>query len=147
MYTHTHVHYIHVCMCVCIYVYTQNHLLTSEGLRSIKSNSWLHKGQPKNQTICLRALSKCFLSFDSLGLQLLPWGSCASAHLLLVKNLSPALNLTLPDAALYLLSVLFFLSITLISYLPYHYWLLVVGLDFYLFNLLSSRKNRVQSSI
>ena len=28
----------------------------------IKSNSWLHTGLPKIQTLCLRMLSKCFLN-------------------------------------------------------------------------------------
>jgi len=28
----------------------------------IKSNSWLHTGLPKIQTLCLRTLSKCFLN-------------------------------------------------------------------------------------
>lgn len=34
-------------------------------IRTILSNSWLHTGLPKNQTLYLRMLSRCFLSSGS----------------------------------------------------------------------------------
>jgi len=35
-------------------------------IRVIKSTPWLHKEPPKNQTICLRVLSRCFLNTEKL---------------------------------------------------------------------------------
>lgn len=37
-------------------------------IRLIESNSWLHTLPPKNQTLCLRVLSKCSLNSVSLAL-------------------------------------------------------------------------------
>jgi len=48
-------------------------------VRITESNSWLHTGPPKNQSIWLRALSKCFLNCGSLGPWPLPWKACSSA--------------------------------------------------------------------
>lgn len=45
----------------------------------IESNSQLHTGLLKNQTLCLRALSKCFLKSRSLGPSPLSWGACPRA--------------------------------------------------------------------
>ena len=43
--------------------------------RIIKSNSWLHKGPPKIQTVCLKAPSKCLFNSSSSGLCPLPWAA------------------------------------------------------------------------
>jgi len=50
-----------------------------EPIRIIESNSWLHTGPPKNQTIYLRAVSRCFSNSSSSVLCPLPWGGCSSA--------------------------------------------------------------------
>jgi len=52
-----------------LFVEWQNIPSWKEPIRIMESNSWLHTGSPKNQTLCLRALSKCFFNYGSLG----PW--------------------------------------------------------------------------
>lgn len=47
----------------------QNILSWKRSIMIIKSSSWLHTRTPKNQTICLRTLIKCFLNLRSL----VPW--------------------------------------------------------------------------
>jgi len=69
------------------------------------SNSWHHMGLSKNQTLCLRTLSRCSLNSSSSGLCPLPWAACPiptalgslfHAHCALGQNLS----LTSSDSAL-----------------------------------------------
>lgn len=48
-----------------------------EPIRIIQPHYWLHKGMPKNQTICLRALSKHVLNSNSLVPWQAPRGACA----------------------------------------------------------------------
>ena len=45
--------------------------------RITKSNSWLHKGLPQNQTLCLGALSKSSLNSRTLGPWPLPRWACS----------------------------------------------------------------------
>jgi len=50
---------------------------THKDQRAQFSNSWLHTGPPKIQTLCLRELSKCSLNSGCLEPWSLPWGACS----------------------------------------------------------------------
>ena len=74
-------------------VFLTGHRITEypelEPISIIKSNSWLHKGSPKNQTICLRALSRCFLNSGKLSAMI----TALAGHL----SLSPSFHSPGPD--------------------------------------------------
>lgn len=55
---------------------SQNTLSWKRPKRIIKFNSWYHTGWLKTETLCLRALLRCSLSYGSLVPQPLPWGAC-----------------------------------------------------------------------
>lgn len=48
------------------YIESQNILSWNESIKIVESNSWLHVGPPKNQTVCLKAIPKCFLNSSKL---------------------------------------------------------------------------------
>ena len=65
--------------------------------RIIQSNSWILTAPPKNQTMRLRALSKCFLNSSRLGaVTTALWGLSQCPTTLWVQNLSLTPSLTLP---------------------------------------------------